>query len=186
MLQPIQKSLIIGTLLGDGCLLSNASGTNYRLQIAHGEKQKQYLWWKYILLKNWVLSSPVYYAKNRAWRFRTLSHATFTELRQEFYCKALKIIPEDIYSILRDPFALAVWYMDDGTRFHNGGYTLNTQSFTKKENERLVKSAKEIYNWHWTLHGDRGRHRIYIGKKEAKEFRELIEPYIFPSLRYKL
>ena len=45
-----QKDILIGMLLGDGCLEKN--GRNVRLRIEHGLSQKDYLDWKYEMRKN--------------------------------------------------------------------------------------------------------------------------------------
>src|SRR3990167_2659959 len=41
-----QLAVIVGSILGDGCLMSNWSRTNYRLQIRHSVDKKDYLIWK--------------------------------------------------------------------------------------------------------------------------------------------
>ena len=48
-LTPIEKEVIIACLLGDGTL--SKSGMNYRLRIEHNFKHKEYVEWKYNLLK---------------------------------------------------------------------------------------------------------------------------------------
>ena len=59
-LSAVQKSALLGSLLGDGCLITNPSMTNYRLQIEQSDKQKEYIFWKYEIFKNFVLSPPKY------------------------------------------------------------------------------------------------------------------------------
>ena len=49
-LSVIQKDLIIGSLLGDGYLMPTTCGCRFRAH--HGIKQKDYLDWKYSILKN--------------------------------------------------------------------------------------------------------------------------------------
>ena len=51
-----QKAVIIGSILGDGNLNGNWSKTNYRLKISHSVKQSEYVWWKYEILKDLVLT----------------------------------------------------------------------------------------------------------------------------------
>jgi len=109
---------LIGTLLGDGSLVANAHGKNYRLQIEHQKKQKSYLEWKYRVFERWCLSPPKFRVKTNSWYFRTISHPIFTEYRslfyQAFYQAKKKIIPKEIETLLTNPVSLAVWYMDDG------------------------------------------------------------------------
>ena len=56
----VQRQIIIGSLLGDGYLYPTVSKKYAYFRIAHGPKQKDYVWWKYNYFKNWVLTSPHY------------------------------------------------------------------------------------------------------------------------------
>lgn len=53
-----QKELIIGTLLGDGNMRLPGRNINANLIIAHSANQKAYVYWKYEILKNLVLTPP--------------------------------------------------------------------------------------------------------------------------------
>jgi len=53
-----QKQIIIGCLLGDGRLECRSKNRTARLRIHHGEKQKDYVFWKYDIFKNIVSSNP--------------------------------------------------------------------------------------------------------------------------------
>jgi hypothetical protein len=110
-LNQAQKDLLIGTLLGDGNL--NTGYKNFRLVIRHSLRQKNYVWRKYKLLKNWILQKPKLSLQTNSIGFRTISHPQLTEYHQLFYQNRRKIIPKFIGSLL-NPFILAVWYMDDG------------------------------------------------------------------------
>lgn len=181
-----QLSVIFGSLLGDGGLTANAAGKNFRLHIDHSSKQQEYIMWKYDVLKNCILSPPKYYKKHDSWSFRTMSHAIFTELRKQFYKHGHKILPNNMKQILNDPLAMAVWFMDDGTRFGNGSLTINTQSFSKLDNLKIVNLLKKMHGWRVTLHRDHGRYRIFIGKDSSVDLKRLIQPYILQSLSYKI
>ena len=41
-----------------------------------------------------------------------------------------KIIPKNIEQLLIDPIALAIWYLDDGTKRNYNGCRFATQSFS--------------------------------------------------------
>lgn len=51
-----EKEIILGSVLGDMHIAMLK--TNARLEIAHSEKQKEYVLWKYNELKNWVATKP--------------------------------------------------------------------------------------------------------------------------------
>ena len=78
-LTELQRSIIIGTVLGDGSLIASRSKNHLRLQIGHCITQKEYVFWKYEMLKDLILTPPTYQVKNRSWRFRTISHQEITE-----------------------------------------------------------------------------------------------------------
>ena len=56
-----QKAVIIGSILGDGCLCENWSKSNYRLMISHSIDQKEYIGWKYKILKQITMFTKVTY-----------------------------------------------------------------------------------------------------------------------------
>ncbi|MDP3996337.1 MAG: hypothetical protein Q8P86_01430 [bacterium] len=186
-----QRALIIGSILGDGCLCDNWSKTNYRLFINHCLGQKDYVWWKYGVLKNYILSEPRYYDRNNSLTIRTISHSELSELRNVFYRDKQKIIPQNIQEFLKDPRVLAVWFMDDGNNvIRNGkiiGYHINTQSFTRKENKLLAKCLYAIYGIEALLERNHKRYRLAIWKRDSRlKIRNLVKPYVLESMQYKL
>ena len=46
ILNDIQKNIVIGSKLGDGCL-SKISNNIFRLKVIHGDDQKNYIKWKF-------------------------------------------------------------------------------------------------------------------------------------------
>ena len=59
---PHQFDVIIGSLFGDARLECRSIGLRYpvtaRLRMHHGEKQKDYVFWKYEILKDLVIRGP--------------------------------------------------------------------------------------------------------------------------------
>lgn len=187
----MQKAPVIGSILGDGCLCENWSKTNYRLFINHCIEQKDYVWWKYDILKNYILSEPRYYARNNSLTIRTISHSELSELRNTFYKNKQKIIPQNIQEFLVDPRVLAIWFMDDGNaivrNMKNVGYHINTQSFTLEENELLAKCLYELYGIEVILEINHGKYRLAIWKQDSRnKIRSLLEPYMLKDMLYKL
>jgi len=190
-LSDYQRSFVIGSLLGDGCLVANWSKTNFSLQIAHSIKQESYILWKYQILKDWILSKPRYYERNNSITIKTISHSEITELAKLFYPKGKKIIPGNINTLINDPIILAIWFMDDGNIIkRNGrvyGYHLNTQSFSRVENVILSRLLNDKYGIENMLELNHGRYRLRIMRKESRiKFQEIIGKYIVPEMKYKL
>ena len=106
-----------------------------------------------------------------------------------FYRERKKIIPDSIKKLLDDPLTLAVWVMDDGTK-SGESFFLNTQNFTRKEQERLIQCLKENFEIEAKINihsywEDRILYRIRINSVSLEKFYKLVEPYILPQFRYK-
>ena len=81
-LTQIQKSLTIGSILGDGYVRIVPGRKNAFLEINHSINMKEYVDWKYELLKNIVISPPRMRKGNGtriAYRFFTRQHPEITE-----------------------------------------------------------------------------------------------------------
>jgi len=171
--------------------MSNWSRTNYRLQIRHSVDQKDYLIWKYKILKKWILSKPKFYEKTNSLTVKTISHPQLTQLWNKFYPKGKKMIPSDISELVQNPLTLAVWFMDDGNIVskRNGyihGYHLNTQSFTSLENQSLISSLKTIHGIECSVQKNNGYTRLFIRAQSRNRFVSLVKRYIIQSMKYKL
>lgn len=192
-LSDYQRQIIIGLLLGDGHLETQNNGRTYRLKIEHTHWQKEYTEWLYKIFKDWVLTPPqekdqmvngVRYTK--VW-FSTVSHGAFRFYAQQFYRSKHKILPKLIHKWL-SPIALAVWFMDDGSikSKRHRALILNTQSFTVAELRRLIKVTKDIFAVEMVLRKQRNLHQLLVTSQTVEKFVDIIQPYIVPSMRYKL
>ena len=186
-----QKAIIIGSILGDGCLCENWSKTNYRLLIMHCIDQKEYILWKYSILKQWILSEPRFYGKNNSLTIRTISHPELTVLRHIFYEGKKKIIPRNISELIKNPVTLAIWFMDDGNAVMRKGklcgYHINTQSFTRVENLLLIDTLKNIYGIDAIIEKNKNSYRLAIWKMLSRDiFKSIIDKLVLPSMQYKL
>lgn len=182
-LSDLQRRILMGTLMGDGCLISNASKIRYRLQIEHCAKNKEYVFWKYEVFSNFVISPPKYTSVD-SWKFRTMTHEEFLPVRELFYKDGIKILPKDL-SFLFDPLVLAVWFMDDGGRLSEQGCLLNIQNFADEEAILLQDFFHERLDIPVTLHRNHGRYRLYIPSRSVVDFFEMVKDYIRPEFRYK-
>ena len=185
-LSKIQKAVLIGLILGDGCLAENFWKKHFRLKIEQSDRHKEYIFWLYSTFKNWSLSGPKYLKERNAWRFYTLSHPEITKLRKIFYREKKKIIPVNIEEFFTYPISLAVWFMDDGgVKSDKTNPTISSYSFSGEENERLIKCLQKNFNLKVNLNWDGNGCRLYIPKGNIKRFLNLVSPYILPSMKYK-
>ena len=188
-----QKSVIVGSILGDGTLRVGEGAINVNLKIEHGLAQQEYVLWKYQILKNWVFTEPKIsyryrdngekYAKS-LW-FRTVRHPLLTDFYKRFYKDGKKIIPKDINREV-NPLVLAIWIMDDGCLSQNI-IDISTYSFTEAEINLLIKLFSEKFNLITNYYHDRDKGcRIYFKLSETKKLVEIIKPYIIDSMKYKI
>jgi len=180
-----QKSLIVGTILGDGYLRIIPRRKNAFLEVNHSANQKDYVDWKYSVLQSIVKSGPKLRNGNGnrvACRFYTRCHQEITDLFRIFYKDGKKIIPDDLKI---NPFGLAVWYMDDGSR-SGGSVYLNTQQFLIEDQNKLQKLLLNQFNIISSLNKDKEYMRIRVRTADAKKFCDIIREFIPQSMQYKL
>jgi hypothetical protein len=184
-LTQFQKSVIIGTILGDGYLRIISGRKNAFLEINHAFNQKPYVDWKFKVLKNICVSRPKKRkgnGKRLAYRFYTKQHPQLTKFYREFYKDRIKIVPSNLQL---DEIILSVWFMDDGSKCGNSNFYLNTQQFSKRDQEKLLKKL-EFLNLHTRLNKDKKYYRIRILCSSIPKLKEILKDNIVPSMRYKL
>jgi len=179
-----QKSIIIGSLLGDEYLRIVPRRRNAFIEINHSISEKDYVNWKYQKLKNLVKSPPKARkgkGKRIAYRFFSRQHPEITKLYQNFYRDGKKIVP----NLELDPLTIAVWFMDDGSKCGKD-YYLNCQRFDRVSQKRLMEILRKQYGILVSLNRDKAYHRIRIRRESQEKFKRLIEKYLIPSMKYKL
>ncbi len=180
-LSEIQQQVILGCILGDGYMRKK---THAHLQITHSFKQKEYVDWKYQILKNLTMKPPSIYKGNAeriGYRFYTKNLPEITSFYKRFYPSGIKIIP---FGINLTPLTMAVWYMDDGSRSYKSCY-FNTQCFDLKSQNNLIRAFKKL-GIKSRLNKDKIYHRIRITTGSTPLLMKRIKPYIIKSMRYKI
>ena len=188
-LSSIQRDVLIGTILGDGCLKISRSGKAAQLQICHSFKVKEYVFWKQQIFKNWVFAEPRYHQINNSLIFRTISHPLIFEYMKAFYRDRIKIIPQNISDILKSDLSLAVWFMDDGNGYlESYAFRISTYAFGLEGNLLLKDCLSKNFGINVNLRKDSKGYQLYIptSDRSALRFKNLIAPYIIPKLSYKI
>jgi recombination protein RecA len=197
-ISPKQRSLIIGSLLGDGTMRIGKGCVNANFKVEQGLVQKDFVFWKYSILRPLVFTEPrisYRYTEKRekypkSWWFRTIRHPFLTDIYNMFYISdgyrtGRKIIPKDIKSYL-DPLALAVWVMDDGS-YSQRKIDISTYSFLESEINLLQNVLRQKFNIVIKYYKDRDKgYRMYCNTKETKQLIKIISPYMIPSMMYKI
>ena len=192
-LNQTQLSVLIGSILGDGTLRVPKNAVNANYKVEQGLKQKDYVFWKYEVFKEWVTNPPEIsfrYDENRqpyekSWWFRTLSHPQLTFFHKVFYKNGRKVVPNNIADLL-DHLALAVWIMDDGSLNQNK-IDISTYSFKLEEIKLLQKALLQKFALESNFYKDRDKgFRMYFRKTETQKLMPLISKFIIPNLAYKI
>ncbi len=193
VLSDYQSQVLIGLLLGDGCLERAKFSLGARLKVSQSIKQNEFVVWLYEVFKDFVQTPPRVKQtqrnsiKHEEVVFNTLTHPCFKSFYEMFYPAGKKIIPESIDQILT-PTALAVWFMSDGSikSKESRGRILNTQSFTKSDIKRLIFILKSKFDLQCSIRTQRDGLQIYISGKSAGILDNLLRDKILPSFYYKL
>jgi len=194
-----QEQLILGSLMGDGCLSPNRlgrSGTRFRM--GHGAKQVAYLDWKVSLLGN-IGCSRTTNAKGAVF-------ADFTPLPElaevhdaVYFGDGKKHLSWDYLKELT-PLALAVWYMDDGgftlrskgvqerTRGGTGRIEICVEAMSPGSRERLVQYLRDTHGLDVRVRASGARQMpvLQFTTAASEKFQELVGRYVHSSMDYKL
>lgn len=100
--------------------------------------------------------------------------------------KGVKRIPNNNYlDLYLTPLALAVWFMDAGSKA-SAGAKIATNCFIQEDLERLILFLSNKYSIRCKLHKQGSQHIIYIPKNSMPIFSKTIKKYLVPSMYYKL
>ena len=184
-LTQLQRSVIIGSILGDGYVRIMPGRSDAFLEINHSIKAKEYVDWKYSVLKNICKSPPQKREiddKRTAYRFFTRQHGEITELLNQFYKGGRKVIPSELQL---DPMVIAVWFMDDGSKSKKYDVYLNSQQFSLSDQKKLLNFLRQV-GLRAKLNRDKKYYRIRFLRESVQKLNQIIDPYIVFSMRYKL
>lgn len=192
-------SVIIGSVLGDSHLEKRKNGIGTRIIFEQCNRNVEYIMWfhnffasrGYCTTNKPKLSTRIKKDNKVFYQYRVSSY-TFTSLNwlhEMFYIKNgekyVKIIPNELHKFLT-PLALAIWFMDDGSKTYNT-VRIATNNFTHEECKFLCKLLKDKYNLNLAVHssGDKG-HILYVKVDSYDSFVSIIKPHMLTSMLYKL
>ena len=194
-----QMQLILGALMGDGSLSPNTRGrSGTRFRMGHGAAQAAYLDWKVSLLGN-VGCSRTFNVKEAV--FADLSPLPeLAELHEAVYFGDGRKHLSWEYLKALTPFALAVWYMDDGcftlrskgvqerTQGGTGRIEFCVQAMSPGSRERLADYLRDTYRLDVKVvtRGSRRQAIMQFTTAASEKFQRLVAPYVHPSMEYKL
>ncbi|MCB0916935.1 MAG: recombinase RecA [Actinobacteria bacterium] len=193
-----QMQLILGSLMGDGSLAPNRRGRHgVRFRLGHGVRQRSYLDYKADLLSN--IGASRRETENAAFLdFMPLPE--LHELREAVYMPGEGKFFSDEYLKMLSPFALAVWYMDDGsftlrskglqgrTAGGSGRVEFCVEAMTPGTRVRLRDHLADTYGLKIMLRssGKAGKAVFAFDTRSSDRFQDLVAPHVHPSMEYKL
>ena len=192
-LSQTQRSILVGTILGDGHLETENNGRTYRLKIEHSIKQSFYVDWLYRQFQEWAATEPkvelklLRGIKVENYGFYTLSVGNFRFYAKSFYnSKGKKGVPVQIKNWLT-PLALAVWFMDDGSAKtkYNRAITLNTHGYSKRDIAILIQALQVNFGLEAKFRKQADGLQLIMVGPSAELFYKLVQPYVLPNFTYK-
>lgn len=188
------EAIVVGSLLGDGWLGVRSKIGTAVFGVKYKSASLPYLEWIHselaILGLKDIRPKPNY----DQYMFYSKPSIFFGDYRKLFYPDNIKIVPDNVESLLTDPISLAVWYMDDGSldQRPKSHCTANiaTYGFTFEDCHKLKSAIKKNFNLDVGVHKVTCRKvtyfRLYVFSKTVPDFMNLIKPYILPCFSYKL
>lgn len=187
---------ICGKLLGDGCI-TKQEGRKPRFQFMHRTEDVGWTEHCYDQLKDFIPLSPPTYRKvidarikkgySESYIVQSRTDEVITNLYEQWYPSGKKVLPFDFIEKYLNEQALAWWYQDDGhLKIVNGTVSkiiLSTDSFSNKENNRLIQLISDKFNLSFVMDG---QNRILIYDQfQIIYFLHLVSPWLDESMNRK-
>jgi hypothetical protein len=191
-----QKEVLVGVILGDGCLEKLNDRSNTRLRVENVYPEQELFIIKLREIFDSIVNMPPKVLTRTDKRsskitqsiyFWTLSLPCLNYYHSLFYNNKIKRIPSNIRELLTER-GLAFWLMGDGMyRKDREGVVICTDSFTLEDNELLKAVLIEKFGLAVSVQKRRENvYRLYIQKKSVSKLIELVKPYFIKSMLYRL
>jgi hypothetical protein len=191
ILNPIQKSMILGSLLGDSSMTNDSNGITF--SSSHSDKQKEYLDLKSKILTPFYIYTDIVKSGYGSLMNRIkFSNTECLESIAECTYSGEKVVTESWLNDLT-PISLAFWYMDDGSISYGNKEKqrpraiLHTEGFSLESKNNIINYFSKVYNISSVLQKDsRGYVSIRFNADDAEKFWGIVAPYMHRSMEYKL
>lgn len=187
------KSVILGSLLGDGSLKLQKGYRNARFSFRHSNVQSSYFHWKVRQLKDIAAEKSVFFqtedggfSKNAKLRFQSRALPSLTELYTFTHTHHQFTIQRKWLNQM-NALSLAIWWFDDGSLIANARKgVFCTDGFDQESVKRLAQYLRIVWGVQSHVapitrvrHGEQKRYwRIWIrSTEELKRFLRIILPY---------
>lgn len=196
-LSHLQKSVLVGTLLGDATLQYNG-GTSPHYKFDQKASNLDYVNVVYSVFEELVGTPPSLRLTNggvtpHSWWFRTFRCRRFNFFANQFYeidvqGNRRKVVPKNIHRWL-NPIVLAFWFMDDGGTAESG-YKLHTENFSLSDVKVLQQALGSVFQLQANIGRDNREQKtlyyLYIPANSKEKFQEIVKPHMVETMLYKL
>ena len=193
------KEIVIGMILSDACMYKKSN--HALIKFEQGYIQEEFLIHLFSLFKSYCfMVEPgkridLYGERKgliKSFWFKTFSFYSFDEIWYLFYIKstdkAIKTIQEGLILNHLTDRGLAYWIMGDGSlQKDRKTMILHTQSYNKNENLILSRELNEKFGFRSEVILHKKKYFVIkFNSKDALALHNLIKPYIFESMKYKI
>ena len=189
ILSPVQRSILLGKMLGDGSLSYNEHSAS--LEFGHKTEHQAYVEWTMQGLSTLGAPGRDYQTSGFGTpmvRARTIQRAEVFDYLKDFVDGDKKRVPSWIVDEIT-PLSLAFWYMDDGSLAHHENQEdracFAVCNFSKGDCDVLIQALKK-FNIEAIYYETGSYPRLRINAESAEMLFLLIAPYIPPIMQYKL
>ena len=197
------KSVVLGSLLGDGSLKKEPRYANLRFKMRHSEVQKDYFEWKKNLLqeiateKSVQIQKPDGYSLRQKYLFQSSARPQLTKLWEKVSNKNKMVIERHWLNHLT-PLSLAVWWFDDGSltaKKRKGVFC--TDNFSKEECDILSQYLKKVWDINANVRPIKRKqnekntytrelyYRLWLNNTEIRKLLTIVLPYAETSFTVK-
>lgn len=190
-----QHEILIGSLLGDGCLFKSKNSKYPILSILRSLKDKQYLEWEYSFFKDFCLSNfkdssyfdirtnKTYYTS----KFVIRSVEVFNNYYNDWYYNGVKLIPKNLELT---SLILTIWFCDDGSISKPGSdyrlyLKLATNGFSFNDVEYLKSLLESRFDEKFTINKSNNQPVLKGNDNATRAFLSEIDEYMPNSMLRK-
>ncbi len=189
-----QRQLVLGSLMGDGSVSRKPVGKagvtmKSRFRFGHGPAQDAYALWKASLLGG--VPTTISPHSKGGQMVETTPLVELDSLRDAVYVGGKKVFSWDYLKELT-PFALAIWYLDEGTfadrrRDGSAGRSdMCVEAMESTTRHRLLALLRDTWGLRVTLQERAGRDYVVFDRDGTEALHALIAPYVPACMDYKL
>nr|YP_006666423.1 putative LAGLIDADG homing endonuclease [Trebouxiophyceae sp. MX-AZ01]AFQ93778.1 putative LAGLIDADG homing endonuclease [Trebouxiophyceae sp. MX-AZ01] len=182
-----QKEILLGILIGDAHMELAPNGKSARLKIEQQSKKRDYVEHLHQIFESWSPGDIALASNSNNLRFSTRYSPSLTFYHTSFYGDKGRTLPRWLEHSFTAR-SLAYLIMDDGgTKSQESkAVYINVYGLGRGEQEFLCEILGRRFKLQAKVVRDRQYCRIYISGHSYEALVALIDPYILPSLRYKI